>query len=501
MRGLPVTIRVSCPHCGKAILAPEKAAGRQARCPACDGAVTIPAESSGSRPTSAPGDVDFDVPDSFTPQSPQVQAPPTTTPSERIRVNCGSCGKTLAATALLIGKTVRCPNCRNPIKIEAPAGRAPGASTTPHGQNDGGPDSFDAPLQSLNSDTAADPNDPFAYLTTMGLDALEGGVPAALPPVVQGVKRKKRPKSDKEEDLDPERPDAVGDWTRIFLYAYMGLALIPLAVTMFLPDSALEGTHLSEDSQFHWVYAGLSVVGFLTLLLVSIRSPDAGPILLILVGLFTGTVGIVVLLLLQAIAFWASGFIIRGRGIIVAILLLVKLIGLMYYYALSADSSFWASFYGFTLGVGLCEELCKLAPVIWYLQNNRVATWKGACLVGLASGIGFGVSEGVHYSAGLYNGNTSWEIYVVRFVSCVALHAAWTATIACTMYRRSDLGGSEDFGGILLAFVIWLGVPVLLHGMYDTLLKFELNGWALMVALLTIAWMSYAVERASRSTA
>jgi RsiW-degrading membrane proteinase PrsW (M82 family) len=279
------------------------------------------------------------------------------------------------------------------------------------------------------------------------------------------------------------------------------VAMIPLAVSLFLPESVLGGPHLPKDSTFHWVYAGLSAAGFLTLLLISIRSPDAGPLLLLLVGVFTGTVGIVVLLVLQALAFWAAEVRIRGRGIVVLFLLLVKFIGLMYYFALSADSSFWTSVYGFTLGVGLCEELCKLAPVIWYLQNNRGASWKGACLVGLASGIGFGVSEGIHYAGGLYNGFTSWEMYVVRFVSCVALHAAWTATIACTMYRRSDLGGADDLWQILLAVATWIGIPVVLHGMYDTLLKHDLHGWALLTALLTIGWMALSVERAARSTA
>jgi RsiW-degrading membrane proteinase PrsW (M82 family) len=233
---------------------------------------------------------------------------------------------------------------------------------------------------------------------------------------------------------------------------------------------------------------------------VSIRSPDARPLLLVIVGLFTGTIGIVLLLVLQAIAFFAAGLIIGGPGIVVFFMLIVRFIGLMYYYALSPDSSFWASFYGFTLGVGLCEEVCKIIPVVWYLSNNRNATWKGACLVGLASGIGFGVSEGVYYSGYLYNGEASWEIYVVRFVSCVALHAAWTATIACTMFRRTDLSGT-DFGELIWAIMVWIGMPVLMHGMYDTLLKHELHGWALATAVLTIGWMAFSVERAARSTA
>lgn len=337
-----------------------------------------------------------------------------------------------------------------------------------------------------------------AYLDQIGLDGLEAGTAVGMPPVVQGVKKKKRPKTNDETYREADRPDSVGDWTRVFLYAYMGIAIIPLAVSLFLPEG-LGGVHLPEDSKFHWVYAGISIVGFLALLLISIRSPDAGPIMLVLVGLFTGTVGIVVLLLLQAIAFFSAGLIIRGRGIVVLFLLIVKFIGLMYYYALSSESGFWPSVYGFTFGVALCEELCKIVPVIWYLQNNRDATWKGACLVGLASGIGFGVSEGIHYAGSWYNGYAGWEIYVVRFVSCVALHAAWSATIACTMYRRADLGGGEFFD-VLWGIAVWIGIPVLLHGWYDALLKHGLNGWALVTAVLTIAWMAYAVERCARSS-
>ncbi len=486
-----MTIRVPCPHCGKTIRAPEGSAGRDARCPACAGVFSIPATALTSDSASA---VDFEIPEEF---SAPVKPP---APEERIRISCGSCGKTLAAPAKLLGKSVKCPNCQNPIRVERRSKDGPsfgGGATTASSAEDQF-NIFDEPLQQDSESTLdADPNDPFSYLDQIPMDGLGAGLPAAMPPVVQGVKRKKRRKVVEEEsDVAPD--DLIGDWTRIFLYAYMGMAMIPLSVTLFLPDNALGGAHLPEDSAFHWVYAATSAVGFLTLLLVSIRSPDAGPVMLVLVGIFTGTVGIVLLLVLQAMALFASGIVIRGRGIVALFMLLVQLVGLMYYYALSPDSSFWASAYGFTLGVGLCEELCKLIPVIWYLQNNRGATWKGACLVGLASGIGFGVSEGIMYSHSFYNGDASWEIYVVRFVSCVALHAAWTATIACTMYRRSDLGGGELMD-IFIAIAIWIGAPVVLHGLYDTFLKHQYHGGALLTALATIGWMAWSVEQSARA--
>lgn len=491
-----MTIRVPCPHCGKTIRAPEKAAGRDIRCPGCRGDLIIPATFAASATNSPRGDVDFEIPGSFDAPAPAQQP----VPDERIRISCSSCGKSLTSPSRLIGKSVKCPNCQNPIAVER---RSAGSSTRAQGSQAASPDDlfniFDEPSRQGDDSFSADPNDPFAYLDQIPLESSGVDLPAAMPPVVQGVKRKKRRKTVEEDEAAAEpHVDPIGEWTRIFLYAYMGIAMIPLAVTLFLPDSVLGGQHLPEDSTFHWVYASLSAAGFLTLLLVSIRSPDAGPIMLILVGLFTGTVGIVLLLVLQVVAAFAASLHIHCRGIVVLFMLIVKFIGLMYYYALSQDSSFWASFYGFTLGVGLCEELCKLIPVIWYLQNNHGATWKGACLVGLASGIGFGVSEGVMYSHSFYNGDASWEIYVVRFVSCVALHAAWTAAIACTMYRRSDLGGGE-FGELMTAIAIWIGLPVLLHGLYDTLLTHQYHGLALLTAGATIGWMSWSVERAARA--
>jgi hypothetical protein len=44
-------------------------------------------------------------------------------------------------------------------------------------------------------------------------------------------------------------------------------------------------------------------------------------------------------------------------------------------------------------------------------------------LWGMASGIGFGIAEGIMYSGRYYNGVAGADIHYVRFLSCVALHA------------------------------------------------------------------------------
>ena len=41
--------------------------------------------------------------------------------------------------------------------------------------------------------------------------------------------------------------------------------------------------------------------------------------------------------------------------------------------------------------------------------------------------------------------------------------------------------------------------PMLLHGLYDTLLKKELNLWALLTALASFGWFVWSLEKARQS--
>jgi hypothetical protein len=38
-----------------------------------------------------------------------------------------------------------------------------------------------------------------------------------------------------------------------------------------------------------------------------------------------------------------------------------------------------------------------------------------------------------------------------------------------------------------------------LHGLYDTLLKKELDVWALFIAIATFTWLAYQIERQQRA--
>ena len=72
----------------------------------------------------------------------------------------------------------------------------------------------------------------------------------------------------------------------------------------------------------------------------------------------------------------------------------MKLIGFSYRCALDPNNGFLASFFGFTFGVGLCEEVCKAFLLLVHFKGKGSLNYEGAFAWGLACGVGFGVSEG-----------------------------------------------------------------------------------------------------------
>ena len=91
---------------------------------------------------------------------------------------------------------------------------------------------------------------------------------------------------------------------------------------------------------------------------------------------------------------------------------------------------------GFVLGVGFCEEGIKAMPVIWRMYRPSYLSWHGACLLGMASGAGFGVSEGIHYSTNYYNGLSGAEEYVLRFTSVAGLHVLLSGACGILLHRH-----------------------------------------------------------------
>jgi RsiW-degrading membrane proteinase PrsW (M82 family) len=215
----------------------------------------------------------------------------------------------------------------------------------------------------------------------------------------------------------------------------------------------------------------------------------------VILGIFTGTIGIVLLLAVQFLADFSLLLWFRGGGVLTIIMLILKFIGFSYRAAMDPNTNFMLSFLGFTLGVGLCEELCKALPIIWYYRKCETMSWRGACRWGLASGVGFGVAEGIMYAGDFYNGLQTESIYLVRFVSCVALHAIWSASAGITLYKcQNMIQGDVDWTMMALGILRILAVPMILHGLYDTLLKKDIFEFALAVAVISFAWLAWQIE-------
>ncbi|HLG42432.1 MAG TPA: PrsW family glutamic-type intramembrane protease [Planctomycetota bacterium] len=278
-----------------------------------------------------------------------------------------------------------------------------------------------------------------------------------------------------------------------------------------LPNRRIDGAHLAYDTWMHWGYALLAAGVFWGYMILAFPLGRSTSKQLWISGLFVGTIGILMLLIVQVIAAWTRGVFITGGSILVIFFYIAKFIAFSYQAALDPGNGFVLSLLGFTFGVGLCEEVCKALPLFWHFGSQKPITTevlsdktrgfleqqgftqqvlelRGAVVWGLAGGIGFGVSEGIVYSSDFYNGVATGGIYVVRFLSCVALHAVWSAIAAVMIWRNQAWFRSIDrwYDWFVPTFKV-LGISMVLHGLYDTFLKRDLEVGALLTALASFA--------------
>lgn len=286
---------------------------------------------------------------------------------------------------------------------------------------------------------------------------------------------------EKLEDLEPT--DDEGEFDRADLYSV-------------LPDGRFEGAHLSYFTRAHWAYAGVASAIFFAATWFLFERGKATILQWVIVLAVTATIGVISLLMFQWTAAVTQDVWITGRSVIVLLFYIVKFIGFSYSVADDPEYGFWVSFFGFTFGVGLCEEITKALPVVVYLQSDEKLDWRGACLLGLASGVGFGVAEGILYASQHYNGVAGFDIYLTRFISCVALHATWTAAVAIMAARNREGLDASDLSAWCQHLLMIIAVPAILHGLYDTLLKRDMGGLALVVAFASFGWLALLIERA-----
>jgi len=517
-----MTIRVKCLSCGQTLKAEERHAGRTVRCPACREPVTIPQPAPAVEAVKQPdAHVDPFAEEAETrPAAPASQA--AVAPKPRVQ----------RAPAPRAAEPSPPPTTPPVDEDDIGDWLTEGEVEAPRGSQD---DPIELPPQSPNWDGVSETYD----LVPDG-PAVDR-VSAGLPPRVGKKKKKKKPSEDEDEEKPARRRGprrGVTSSGRPWLLWVLAACLAPLAIGVIVPDRPLErlmkaaendpelarrldslpetaedpigtlvalfpegklpGAFLTRETWWHYGLAALSAIGFLGLILAAWPEEEVSPGYLIGMGALTGTIGIALLLGFQFVAEWTMHFNLRGNSLIVVLFYIVKFIGFSYRCATDPSIGFGLSFMGYTFGVGFCEEMCKAVPIVLYLWSARQTTWRGATVVGFASGIGFGVSEGIMYSADTYNGLATPMIYAIRFLSCVALHTMWAGSVGLLMYRDQSHFNDVEWDDVLMFIVKYLSIAMVLHGLYDVLLKFDHELGALAIAAVTFGWLLFLVGRAQR---
>jgi hypothetical protein len=75
------------------------------------------------------------------------------------------------------------------------------------------------------------------------------------------------------------------------------------------------------------------------------------------------------------------------------------------------------------------------------------------------------------------------------------LHALWTASAAITVYNRQGTLHGAETAAYIGNVILCIGIPVLLHGLYDVLLTQEHPIWALVVAVGSFGYLAFQIER------
>jgi RsiW-degrading membrane proteinase PrsW (M82 family) len=390
-------------------------------------------------------------------------------PDARIRFPCPVCGLRLTAAAASAGRTMDCLACGKPALIPA----------------------------------------------------------AAAPEIVRSAATARRPAPAPKPPARPDGWKSVARWTLL-------AALVPLAFFTFAPDDTqarveetkkqypelaklidsgsrrdtrevfekipshrIVGAALSRHTSAHWVVAILAALLFWEFILIVQPMGTSTSKQLWAVGVFTGTIGIFMLLIVQAAAVVST--VMRSRGFLALIITPLKFIGWSYAAAMDPENGFLASMLGYAFGVGLMEEFFKALPIYWHYRRHASLDVRGAVVWGMATGIGFGVSEGISYCSSFYNGVSGGSMYVVRFSSCVALHAVWSATAAILIWRRRDsLQGLGRLYHWIPPVFSTLWISTIFHGFYDTCLKKEYGIAALASAVLSFALFFWMYDRACR---
>ncbi|MFO0815550.1 MAG: PrsW family glutamic-type intramembrane protease [Gemmatales bacterium] len=422
-----------------------------------------------------------------------------------IRFFCTNCGQKIKAQDDMFGLKIACPACRDRQIVPRPPN--PGKASEradvlnlklaerfdPNDFNSSTPAGFHSERKPLAPDDHSEPlNEVVKQRTFRGslyFLFILGLIPLVLvimdrdeESVVKQIERAI------EQDLKGEKKSKA---SKALSAAKKGQGTLDDVLSYF-PNKKLKTAWLPRNSDLHYYLALVCGVGFLFAICICLPKGFTRVPAMLLVGGFTGVFGTGMLLIIQTVAMAGWGLILAGPFAII-----IFMVGIAYRSLMNPDISFGAALLSYTFGVGLCEEIIKAVPLFLIFMGRSRMRWHECCAIGMATGAGFGIAEGVFYSGNMYNGLADQLMYLVRFISCVMLHAIWSASAALFLHRFQRLThGNMTFMNAFYRLVILISIPMVLHGLYDTFLTKQMEGLALAVALLSFGWLVLMVETA-----
>jgi RsiW-degrading membrane proteinase PrsW (M82 family) len=173
-----------------------------------------------------------------------------------------------------------------------------------------------------------------------------------------------------------------------------------------------------------------------------------------------------------------------------------------WYYSLSDNRDSMVRLFGYIGQVGICEELCKILPVIIYVYIKKdKAEPITVLLIGLFSGLGFAAFENFNYatlmvidvlksrtnSEVVLNTYSSMFTFTLRSFSCIFGHAIYSGIFSYFIAMACILGRKKQN-----YFLYGLIVAATVHGAYDWFLSVNAGTFAALVDVFGgVLFMAY----------
>lgn len=105
-------------------------------------------------------------------------------------------------------------------------------------------------------------------------------------------------------------------------------------------------------------------------------------------------------------------------------------------YSGTESETFFVRVLAFVLGVGVCEEVCKALPLIFFGRSKpTLFTPHNAIYLGIMSGLGFALAEVVQYSIQYWQGSA--EISAMLVTACLDKSRTWYGGINAESFAEN----------------------------------------------------------------